>query len=499
MSPGASATETAQAAPATTSANGGARYAWYIAATAVAAALRFAALGRQPLWLDEATDAAFAARRFWDCVFAENVHPPLYRTLLHLVILGWGDTNFVDRLLPAIFGILAVPAAGLLARRFIPRIEVPTLLFVSTSPFLIYFSQENRDYSLFILLTLLATWAFLRFCESGRGLPLYCALCILLLYTHYLSVFVLLAHEIVYWMCGRHRVRGWVVSRLVAAAVFAPWLFWAAHGYHSESRLFVPPALLVPGAVLRFFLGYGIATPDALRKIEPVWQKIREEGPIVAPAMCLFAWLAWKAVRFSRVSREIKVLAASILLVPWAVLLGLMPWAQLAQERYLAFQAPFALMLAAAGLAALRGRARLAAGTAVAVIVAFSLAAYYGAPGVAFGYRFRYAKENWAGAAAFLRDARADAVIVAPNYLQLPLNRYSHGDAAEIPMLPGSGDVPDWGTAQRVAVVMARVGEGEEQLRATMDSRYRRIGATQFSSQNMIQVIVYDTSNSSGR
>ena len=87
---------------------------------AAGAALRFAALGRQPLWLDEATDASFAARSFWTCVFAENIHPPLYRVLLHFVVLGFGDSAATVRFLPALFGILAIPAMAILALRILP-------------------------------------------------------------------------------------------------------------------------------------------------------------------------------------------------------------------------------------------------------------------------------------------------------------------------------------------------------------------------------------------
>lgn len=62
-----------------------------------AAIFRFATLGRQPLWFDEAADASFAARTFWNCVFAEHVHPPLYRALLHFIILPLGNSATVLR------------------------------------------------------------------------------------------------------------------------------------------------------------------------------------------------------------------------------------------------------------------------------------------------------------------------------------------------------------------------------------------------------------------
>jgi hypothetical protein len=460
----------------------------------VAALLRFAALGRQPLWLDEATDAVFASRSFWNCVFAESVHPPLYRTLLHFVIASFGDSAASTRFLPALFGILAIPVAVALARQFSPRSEIPTVILITTSPFLIFFSQENRDYSLFILLTLVSTWAFFRIARSGHGLSLYCATCILLMYTHYLGAFVMLAHEIVYWLCDRRFVRGWILSRVVTVAAFAPWLVWAARAYHSESRLFVPPALLVPLTLLRFFVGYGIAAPDGLLKAEPWLQKIREEGIVVVPAFCLFAWLVWRGLRCATLQKNVKVFFAAIVLIPWAALLALAPWVQLAQERYLAFQCVFVLMIAGAGLASLASSPKRIVSAMVAVVISFSLVSYYAAPGELFRYRFRYGKENWAGAATFVRQENADLVILAPSFLQLPFNRYSQGKAREIETPLGSSAVPNLAGAHRVALVLSHAGKAEEELHSAMDAKYARVAEAVFSPQNMIRVTVYDTS-----
>jgi uncharacterized membrane protein len=458
-----------------------------------AAILRFAALGRQPLWLDEAADAAFSARPFWDCIFAETVHPPLYRVLLHFVVLRFGDSASAERLLPAVFGILAVPLAAILARRFFPDAETTAAALTATSPFLIFYSQENRDYSLFILLALLSTWTFWRFLESGRGLLLYSVVSILLLYTHHLASFVLLAHEIVFWLYGRRRQRDWVWMRLAVVAAFAPWLIWVARHYHPESRLFIGPALLVPSALLRFFVGYGIAASDGLRKTATWRVKFSEEGPLVIAAFLIFGWLLWRGVRRVR-SQSFAAFLAALVLIPWATLVILSPWVQLAHERYVAFQAPFVLILAAAGLCSLHGRARILATALLAILIAFSLTAYYAAPGRAFGYRFYYGKENWAAASDFVRQEHADTVILAPGYLYLAFDRYPRGGSREIQMANGSSSAPDLHGAKRVALVVSHDGPAEQRLRSSLDQAYPQVAEAIFSPQNMIRVIVYDTS-----
>jgi uncharacterized membrane protein len=460
----------------------------------LAAILRFAALGRQPLWLDEATDVAFAKQSLWNCVFAEVVHPPLYRVLLHFVVVHFGDSAVAMRFLPAVFGILAVPAVALLVRRLFPTAELTSTALVATSPFLIYFSQENRDYSLFILLTILATWSFWRFCESGRGLALYGGLALLLLYTHNLAFFVLLAHEIVYWWRERRRIRDWVLARAAVLCVFAPWLIWTAAQYRSESRLFVPPLLLLPGTLLRFFVGYGIAASDAVRKTESLRSKIVAEGPVAVPSFCLCLWMLWRGARRALVGTSARILFAGMLLIPWATLVILAPWLRLTQERYFAFQAPFILMLIAAGLGSLPEPGRFFASAMLALVIAFSLTSYYRAPGSAFGYRFLYGKENWAGAAAFVRQQRADTVILAPGYLNLPFDRYPRGESREIQTRGDSFAPPDLHYARRVALVLSHTGPAEDRLRGRLDAIYPQIAQAIFPAQDMIRVVVYDAS-----
>jgi hypothetical protein len=214
---------------------------------------------------------------------------------------------------------------------------------------------------------------------------------------------------------------------------------------------------------------------------------------VLLPALSFYAWILWRGFRCSWRKPEARTLLAAMLFVPWFLLLLLSPWAKLSHERYLAFQAPFLLLVLAAGFCAMRGRTRLLAAVGAAAIIGFSLAAYYGAPGSLLGYRFRYAKEDWAGTAAFLRNAHADVIILAPGYLRLPLDRYSIGDAREIAVPFDSSALPDLAGAHRVALVLSHSGEPQERLRAQMDRAARRVAEVDFTPQNLIQVIVYDT------
>ena len=73
-----------------------------------AACVRGHDLDRQSIWLDEAASVSFAERDLVSCALDETQHPPLYRTLLHLVIRGLGDSENALRSLPLVFGILTL-------------------------------------------------------------------------------------------------------------------------------------------------------------------------------------------------------------------------------------------------------------------------------------------------------------------------------------------------------------------------------------------------------
>ncbi len=486
----------------------------FVTALAGAALLRFSGLGRQPLWLDEATTASFAERCLRGAIFAETSHPPLYNVLLHFIVRAFGSSESTLRLLPSLFGIAAVWAAWGVARHLVPRAALPVVLLTATSPFLIYFSQENRNYSLFIFLSLVATWSFLHVGETGRGLPFYVVLSILLLYTHYFGAFVLLAHEFVFW--GGRRQPGawaagsradtgvhlygertlgaqkWLLARGVVVLAFLPWAGWVFLHSPPEMREWIGTAWLrAPYAWLRFLLGYGIAARDL--RVEPLSILVREESAVVVPALLLLLWLAvrgWGSLSDGKT----KALFAAILFLPFLILIPLSPWMRLVHERYLAFQAPFVLMLVALGLESLAPRVRVVGASACAGIVALSLTAYYEAPGSLLGYRFRYAKEDWPGVAAYLQTMRPDTIVLAPGYLHLPLDRYLPASLGcrHVQAREGYDPIADLGGAQRIALILSRAGSAEEQLRERLEASHNRAAEKTFFPQNVIRVIVYD-------
>jgi hypothetical protein len=147
--------------------------------TAIGAVLRGYHLGSKSLWFDEAVQYWISAEPLQELVAsnaARNSAPPLFSTLLRLVILGLGDSEAVLRLLSWLGGTLAVPAVCLLARRFLDRTpSYVVAMMVAVSPIQVRYSQQLREYSLTFLLaavTLICCHSFWRKPDLRRSAAL---------------------------------------------------------------------------------------------------------------------------------------------------------------------------------------------------------------------------------------------------------------------------------------------------------------------------------------
>lgn len=523
------------------------------AALLLAAALRFFEVGKQPMWLDEATTAHFAARELRESIFAEAQHPPLYYALMHFASRWIGDSDAALRVPSAIFGVLGVWAVWSLARRFFPgRPDVArfALLLAAVSPYMIYMSQEARSYSLVILLGLMATIENWRFLECGSLLPpsrrearfadesrnaarkrqsgsallhskracsllRYSLLSVALLLTHYFAAWLLLAHEITYWWRSRTRPWTWIAARVAVGAAFCGWVWWAITHLHLAGAAWIRPTILyIPLTLLRYLIGFGVAAPNSSRLTDAISVIIREEGLAVllvaGPLLLMLAFGVRELLKMrtnemadgEAPAPPLRALFACLLVMPPAALLAISPIMNLLHDRNLAWQAPFVTLLAALGLASLQGRARWIASLACGAALVFSLYAYYAAPvgGGAkstLGYGLRYGKEDWRSAVEYVRAQKPDAVILAPEYIRIAFDRYwraAEKQPAFYYSVVDSGGVPNVGNARRVVLVLSHEGFLEEGLSGPGGlARDRNLVIQKvFPAQSGIRVFVYD-------
>lgn len=175
------------------------RLAPFAALLVAAAALRFYDLGFRSLWLDEVFTAQVVRLPDVGSVIQYLETDP-GSTPLHY-LLTWllrplGVNEFAIRLPYAVAGVAAVLALAALVARLYGRVTgIAAGVLMAILPFAIFYSQESRPYSLFMLLSPLAMLAAYRAAASRRARDwvLLAVPCALDLYTGYLAIAIILA------------------------------------------------------------------------------------------------------------------------------------------------------------------------------------------------------------------------------------------------------------------------------------------------------------------
>jgi mannosyltransferase len=197
--------------------------------TVLAAVLRFATLGHQSYWLDEAYTVHALHGSLGDVLRAvrhQESTPPVY------YVLGWAWSKVFGlgpwglRSLSALAGTLTVPVAYAIGARVArPRAGLVAAALLAVAPLAVWFSQEARAYALAMLLVALSLWCLVTALDDGgrwwwAGWGVLSAFA---LATHYFAAFVI-GPEVV-WVLVRARTRASAVAVATiafAAVVLAP-------------------------------------------------------------------------------------------------------------------------------------------------------------------------------------------------------------------------------------------------------------------------------------
>ncbi len=297
---------------------------WIVAGlTVLAAALRFATLGVQSYHHDEIVTASRVLRDgFWhamDAVGFSESAPPLYYAIAWFWTQLTGTGEFGLRAVSALAGIATVPVAYLLGAELSSRrAGVVAAALVAVNPMLLWYSQEARGYSLFVLLTALSLLYFVRALDRGRRRDsiAWGVASALALATHYFAAFPIAAEAL--WLLRRRgRASGGAFPGLWIAAgaglLLAPLVVHQASFAHAEwiSNLSVGHRLWETG--LTFALG---ETGDIIAQ---------SEHPLllIVPALAALAGLALVFARGSsrerRAARIALALAAVTVVVPLVI------------------------------------------------------------------------------------------------------------------------------------------------------------------------------------
>ena len=334
-------------------------------------ALRAYHLDFQSLWRDEVDTIAFATRalpRLLSTLTAPKENGPLYFLLLRPWIALTGDSEFSVRFFSLAFGVLAIPLAYALGRRWLsPLGSMLGALLMAFSPYLIWYSQEAKMYTLIILLTMLSLYLYVEALARGQWLywAAYVVATSFCLYTHILAALIIPLEIIlfmVWWPRHRTRLKPWLAAIGCVTLPYIPLALWEIPlllSSYETGHPFYPLHEILRNLLLAFSHDgvLGIASPWLLvlslipfvflflagifledKKLNPAIDSDvrRGEGPVLSPAegvtLLLYLFLPILGV--------------------YLISLGMPIFA----ERYLIYVAPAFYLISARGLAAVKLR-----------------------------------------------------------------------------------------------------------------------------------------------
>lgn len=155
-------------------------------------------LGFQSLWLDELhtmneADPGLSRDELMKYLMCCDQHPPLHFLLSKSMFTLFGHTAFVARIPSAIAGTLSVWAIYLLGKELLnKRLGLIAAILTSVNYFNLFYSQEARNYIFSFLFVIFSFLFFIKLIKdlSYRNSILYAIFTLLLLYSHYYSLFV---------------------------------------------------------------------------------------------------------------------------------------------------------------------------------------------------------------------------------------------------------------------------------------------------------------------
>ncbi|HUT37454.1 MAG TPA: glycosyltransferase family 39 protein [Planctomycetota bacterium] len=402
-----------------------------VAVVAAGAGLRFYAIGRKSLWLDEAAtmsavDASFA--QVFRGVKAHDAHPPLYYLALHTWMQGSRSAAWA-RSFSAAVGVATLAVFYFLARALLPRgAALVATLLLAASAYQVYFAQEARHYALAAFFVV-AAWYCLAHLVAGtwrHRWPLWLGLALANtagLYTFYYTAFSVAAQGVVLvllWRrAGRRLMLDWALWQLVPAAVFGLWVEVILERIGRLSQFEPPAGHTVLSAT-------GLCETAAQFASGFLAELMRNDGPAVRAAAAAVGLLVLAlALLGLRRERCATVVAFAWLLGPVAFLAVLPMRGHAYEPKHLIFASPALALAAGVAWSSARGGLR-------AVTIAL-LGALLAGNGVSLAQYYRPAveKENWRGAVEqFAERAHAgDIVTFTPPYVELAYRYYQarHG------------------------------------------------------------------------
>lgn len=199
--------------------------------------VRAVSLDAQSLWRDEVDALRFATAPAAE-MLSNFTRPGWNGPLYYVLLRGWialaGASEYALRFFSLLFGIACIPLAYVLGRRlFGSPVGIFSAVLVTTSPYLVWYSQEVKMYTLVMALALLAIYSLRRAVEGGGWLwwAIQIVATTLAFYSHILAALLIPVQGLLYavwWPQSRKRWRGALVSAACLTLPYLPLAVWQA-------------------------------------------------------------------------------------------------------------------------------------------------------------------------------------------------------------------------------------------------------------------------------
>src|SRR3989344_3225301 len=402
----------------------------FIAIFMVAALLMsYFVFSNQSLRLDESQSlwqTSFSAQRLLEIV-ASDVHVPFYHIILHYWQILFGNYVAATRTLSLIFFIFTIPAVYLLGKiTYGKKTGIFAALLITISPFLNWYGNEIRMYSLFVLLTVLNQYFFVKIYknrkEGNRTWWLYAITAVSGALTHYFFLFQVVAQGIFYIFNKRlfepRSLRKFLFVIAILSVALGIWFSYVfsldAIGF-SRPRLAEPTTYNLFDTVMQFIFGFQNDHFNAM--IVALW-----------PITALLAFLT--LTKNTKINHDTYYLVLSIaipILLSFIISITIQP---LYLTRYLIFTIPSIYIFLGWIFSTYSPRVSSLAQVAIVAVMLLMLFDQSVNKNLAV-------KENFRTAAEYLneRTGPRDAIIISPPFTIYPLEYYyrGHGTITTLP------------------------------------------------------------------
>ena len=391
-----------------------------------AAWFRFHLLAAKSFWFDEGFSAGVARldwANFLHLLWVREANMALYYVLLKLWML-FGIGEFYVRALSVIFGLAAIPVVYALgARLFGARAGLIAAVLLSLNAFHVRYSQDARGYTLLVFLSALSSLLWVRAIEdpTERNWRIYVFAGVLTVYAHFYGILAILAQWLSLisiprekWPRAAPRYLRFFAYGMLPIAIF----LWRS-GTQPMNWLRRPNA-----PILRHF-----------------FQSLAGNGGAILLGLCLLGWIAagyarWRSDPARRWGYDLVFLGLAF---PVVAVVAVSEFKSIFLARYLIVCLPASVLLAAAGIARLRGVIQAGLLLAIAALSVGGVFAYYQRD-------FDVGRDDWRSATQYvLSHAQpGDGIFfyTAPGRMPFEYYRTLSGHATGAPevLYPSSGE-----------------------------------------------------------